>query len=122
MRRSLQVSSVRPLHGSRTRRTKRTRSTEVRSRLQRRSRTVSGGAPAPWIPSVETVHRFSAARHSGLGPEVWRVLSKCHDMRNRTEYEGALDVDERLVADLITACRKVAAKIKALPPIPAKPT
>jgi len=24
----------------------------------------------------------------GLGPEVWRVLSKCHDMRNRTEYEG----------------------------------
>jgi hypothetical protein len=26
----------------------------------------------------------------GLGPEVWRVLSKCHDMRNRTEYEGAI--------------------------------
>jgi hypothetical protein len=25
-----------------------------------------------------------------LGPEVWRVLSKCHDMRNRAEYEGAL--------------------------------
>jgi hypothetical protein len=53
----------------------------------------------------------------GLGPEVWRVLSKCHDMRNRTEYEGALDVDDRLVADLLEACRKVAAKIKALPPI-----
>jgi hypothetical protein len=53
----------------------------------------------------------------GLGPEVWRVLSKCHDMRNRTEYEGALDVDERLVADLVDACRKVAAKIKELPPI-----
>ena len=33
----------------------------------------------------------------GLGPEVWRVLSKCHDMRNRTEYEGLLDVGERLV-------------------------
>ena len=44
----------------------------------------------------------------GLGPEVWRVLSKCHDMRNRTEYEGALDVDDRLVSDLIAACRKVA--------------
>jgi hypothetical protein len=53
----------------------------------------------------------------GLGPEVWRVLSKCHDMRNRTEYEGALDVDERLVADLIDACRKVATKIRKLPPI-----
>lgn len=56
----------------------------------------------------------------GLGPEVWRVLSKCHDMRNRTEYEGALDVDERLVADLVVACRKVAEKIKRLPAITGK--
>jgi hypothetical protein len=54
----------------------------------------------------------------GLGPEVWRVLSKCHDMRNRTEYEGALDVDERLVTDLIAACRQVADKIRRLPAIP----
>ena len=57
----------------------------------------------------------------GLGPEGWRVLSKCHDMRNRTEYEGALDVDERLVTDVIGACRKVANKIKELPPVPEKP-
>jgi hypothetical protein len=56
----------------------------------------------------------------GLGAEVWRVLSKCHDMRNRTEYEGALDVDERLVADLIGACRKVGDKIKELPAISQK--
>jgi hypothetical protein len=53
----------------------------------------------------------------GLGPEVWRVLSKCHDMRNRAEYEGALDIDDRLVSDLIGACRKVAQKIKGLPPV-----
>jgi hypothetical protein len=38
-------------------------------------------------------------------------------MRNRTEYEGSLDVDERLVVDLIGACRKVAEKVRALPPI-----
>jgi hypothetical protein len=56
----------------------------------------------------------------GLGPEVWRVLSKCHDMRNRSEYEGALDVDERLVLDLIGACRKVAEKVQRLPPIQEK--
>lgn len=53
----------------------------------------------------------------GLGPEVWRILSKCHDMRNRTEYEGALDVDDRLVTDLVAACRKVAEKVRNLPPI-----
>src|SRR2546427_13260914 len=61
---------------------------------------------------------FQVLPHTlGLGPEVWRVLSRCHDMRNRTEYEGALDVDERLVLDLIGACRKVAAKVRSLPPI-----
>jgi hypothetical protein len=41
-------------------------------------------------------------------------------MRNRTEYEGALDVDERLVADLIASCRRVAEKVAGLPPIPAE--
>ena len=53
----------------------------------------------------------------GLGPEVRRVLSKCHDLRNRTEYEGAVEATERLVADLITACRAVAQKVEALPPL-----
>jgi len=53
----------------------------------------------------------------GLGPEVWRVLSKCHDVRNLGEYEGDLNVDERLVTDLIAACQAVVAKVKALKPI-----
>jgi hypothetical protein len=41
-------------------------------------------------------------------------------MRNRNKYEGALDVDERLVLDLIAACRKVAEKVKRLPAIQEK--
>jgi hypothetical protein len=53
----------------------------------------------------------------GLGPEVWRVLAKCHDIRNLGEYEGDLDLDERIVKDLITAARAVAAKVDGLPPI-----
>lgn len=53
----------------------------------------------------------------GLGPEVWRVLAKCHGVRNKGEYEGQLGSDERLVADLLTACRAVAAKLDLLPPI-----
>jgi hypothetical protein len=54
----------------------------------------------------------------GLGAEVWRVLSKCHDLRNRTEYEGALDLDDRLVADLVAACRTVAERVSELSPLP----
>lgn len=52
----------------------------------------------------------------GLGPEVWRVLAKCHDLRNRGEYEGDLNIDERIVVDLFAACRGVAAKVQALAP------
>ncbi|MDP3605783.1 MAG: hypothetical protein Q8R59_08575 [Polaromonas sp.] len=36
------------------------------------------------------------------------MLDECHNTRNLGEYEGLLDVDERLVADLITATQAVA--------------
>lgn len=52
---------------------------------------------------------FQVLPHTlGLGPEVWRVLAKCHEVRNLGEYEGDLDVDARLVSDLVTACKAVA--------------
>jgi hypothetical protein len=56
----------------------------------------------------------------GLGPEVWRVLSKCHDIRNLGEYEGDLNVDERIVTDLTAACQVVSAKLDALRLPPAR--
>jgi hypothetical protein len=56
---------------------------------------------------------FQVLPHTlGLGPEVWRVLDKCHQIRNLGEYEGDLNIDERIVADLITACQAVAAKLE----------
>jgi hypothetical protein len=61
---------------------------------------------------------FQVLPHTlGVGPEVWRVLARCHDVRNRAEYEGDLYVDERLLADLIAACKTVAAALDKLPPI-----
>lgn len=56
---------------------------------------------------------FQVLPHTlGLGPEVWRVLDLCHNKRNLGEYEGLLEVDERLVRDLIAATQKV---VGALP-------
>ena len=43
----------------------------------------------------------------GLGPEVWRVLDLCHNKRNLGEYEGMMDVDARLVTDLIAPAQRV---------------
>jgi hypothetical protein len=56
----------------------------------------------------------------GLGPEVWRVLAKCHEIRNLGEYEGDLNVDERIVTDLVKACSAVAAKVNELSRIAAR--
>ena len=51
---------------------------------------------------------FQVLPHTlGLGPEVWRVLDKCHKLRSQTEYEGILDVDERPVTDPIGGCRDI---------------
>lgn len=56
---------------------------------------------------------FQTLPHTlGLGPEVWRVLSKCHDVRNLGEYEGDLNINERLVADLIAATKQVAKELQ----------
>jgi len=52
-----------------------------------------------------------------LGPEVWRVLSKCHEIRNLGEYEGDLRVDERILTDLIAASELIAEKVAGLAPI-----
>lgn len=57
---------------------------------------------------------FQVLPHTlALGPEVWRVLDKCHHMRNLGEYEGLLDVDERLLSDLITAAQAVASALNS---------
>lgn len=56
---------------------------------------------------------FQVLPHTlNLGPEVWRVLDLCHNKRNLGEYEGLLDVDERLVADLLAATEQVQRALK----------
>ena len=61
---------------------------------------------------------FQALAHTLRVPTpIWRVLATCHERRNRVEYEGALEVDERLLADLIDAAQAVLAGVRALPPL-----
>lgn len=57
----------------------------------------------------------------GVGPGVWRVLARCHQIRNQGEYEGDLNVDEQLVKELIVACKIVADALSNLPPLPKRP-
>ena len=51
---------------------------------------------------------FQALPHTlGLPTTTSRVLAKCHERRNLAEYEGVLDVDERLLSDLMDAANAV---------------
>ena len=60
---------------------------------------------------------FQVLPHTlALGPEVWRVLAKGHEIRNLGEYEGDMNIDERIVRDLIVACQRVASALSGLPP------
>ncbi|MCK4507433.1 MAG: hypothetical protein KAU27_02760 [Desulfuromonadales bacterium] len=58
---------------------------------------------------------FQCLPHTlGVGPEVWRVLAHCHNLRNRGEYEGFLEINERLVVDLIQAAEVVLSEVDKL--------
>lgn len=59
---------------------------------------------------------FQVLPHTlGLPPAQWRVLAKAHERRNLAEYEGHLERDERLLADLLAAAGLVLAAIRKLP-------
>jgi hypothetical protein len=59
---------------------------------------------------------FQALPHTlGLPATTWRVLAKSHERRNLAEYEGVLDVDERLLSDLLDAAHAVRKAVNALP-------
>jgi hypothetical protein len=64
---------------------------------------------------------FQSLEHSlGLKPELWRVLDKCHSVRNLAEYEGHFDADEQLLKDLLRVTETVGQAVEKLGPVSAK--
>ena len=86
-------------------------------RPRRRSARATGRARRRGARAGNRYIVFQVLPHTlGLAAAVWGVLAKCHDMRNLGEYEGDLNVDERLLADLIVACKAVAAALDKVSP------
>jgi len=50
----------------------------------------------------------------GIKNATWRVLAKCHGIRNQSEYEGFIDLDETIVTDLIASAGEVRDAFRAL--------
>ncbi len=62
---------------------------------------------------------FQVLPHTlGFGPEVWRILAKCHEKRNLAEYQGFVEIDERLTLDLIQAAELLLSGVEKLGALP----
>ncbi|HZE61013.1 MAG TPA: hypothetical protein VE085_10695 [Burkholderiales bacterium] len=46
----------------------------------------------------------------------WRVLALAHERRNRMEYSGEYEIDERLLSEVIQAAELIAAKLAEVGP------
>ena len=61
---------------------------------------------------------FQCLPHTlGVGPETWRLLTQCHNIRNTGEYEGFLDITEQVVRSLIEAADIVLDHVGHLGPV-----
>jgi hypothetical protein len=61
---------------------------------------------------------FQVLPHTlGIEDAEWRVLATCHEHRNRAEYRGILDADERLLAEAVTVAERLLAAVEALGPV-----
>lgn len=60
---------------------------------------------------------FQALPHTlGLEDAEWRILATCHERRNRFEYEGLLNFDERLLAEAIAVTERLLAALDGRAP------
>lgn len=58
---------------------------------------------------------FQCLPHTlGWTADQWRILDYCHKKRNLAEYEGHLDVDDALVAELISVVNLLQQQVPAL--------
>jgi hypothetical protein len=50
----------------------------------------------------------------GMAHERWRIFALCHERRNIAEYEGFLNVEDRLLADLVELTEDLLCNVEAL--------
>ncbi len=61
---------------------------------------------------------FLALSHTlGVRPETVRILGECHRRRNLAEYEGAFEVDERFLKELLQVAKDLLQSVRKLGPV-----
>ena len=58
---------------------------------------------------------FQALPHTtGMASEKWRILAKAHERRNLAEYEGHLEHDRRLLAQVIAVATELSEHVSSM--------
>lgn len=57
----------------------------------------------------------------GLESVKWRVLDKCHNVRNLAEYEGHLEISSQLLKELVDITNELVTMVDSLGPVVDKP-
>lgn len=66
-------------------------------------------------PNKQRFVVFQSLPHTaGLPQEIWRVLDKCHNVRNLAEYEGSFEADDQLLLDLLEAAKLLEQAVQKL--------
>lgn len=61
---------------------------------------------------------FQCLKHTvGLDDKKWRLLDLCHRKRNVAEYEGLLDISQKLLQELIVVTRELLTLVEDLGPV-----
>ena len=61
---------------------------------------------------------FQSLRQTiGLENTKWRVLDKCHNVRNLAEYEGHLEITPQLLQELINITEELLKSVDAMGPV-----
>lgn len=53
----------------------------------------------------------------GLESVKWRVLDKCHNVRNLAEYEGHLEISSQLLKELMGITNEIVSLVESLGPV-----
>lgn len=61
---------------------------------------------------------FQCLQHTlNVEPAKWRVLDKCHNLRNIAEYEGHLEITPQLLEELISITKELLESVEAMDPV-----
>lgn len=72
-----------------------------------------GYRPAKGTPGHRAIVFQTLSHTVGADPAVWRPLQEAHDKRNKSEYEGMVEVSEREADDLLASAARLDALVRA---------